>query len=346
MFKNVSSNDESSELLDRSSDICQISLENINILTLNVCGLKSKMKSPDFEFYISKYDLIFLTVTKFDYLDQINIDGFTTLTNNRKYKKRPSGGVAVIVKNRIAKNVEQLPFSFQPNNKINTKLDDLDQIIIDGFTTLTNNRKYKKRPSGGVAVIVKNRITKNVEQLPFSFKDTIWVKIKNLFEKPIVMAAIYNPPENSRYADDNLFYFIEKVVLDNYDETCSICLFGDLNARTANLSDSVQDDALKNVENQEFVPLQRSNQDNTVNQYGLYTIRSVYDLYIVNGRCGEDKYVGKTTSKNVSTVGFCIVTKDIFDKIEQFEVKEFDDMWSVIHCPLHLSLVSYTTSER
>ena len=100
-----------------------------------------------------------------------------------------------------------------------TKLDDLDQISIDGFTSLTNNRKYQKRPSGGVAVIVKNTIVKNVEQLPFSFQDTIWVKIKNLFEKPIVMAAIYNPPENSRYSDDNLFDFIEKVVLDNYDET-------------------------------------------------------------------------------------------------------------------------------
>ena len=116
------------------------------------------MKSPDFECYISKYDLIFL---------------------------------------------------------LETKLDDLDQIFIDGFTLLTNNRKYKKRPSAGVAVIVKNTIVKNVEQLPFSFQYTIWVKIKKMFGKPIVMATIYNPPENSRYADDNLFDFIEKVVLDN-----------------------------------------------------------------------------------------------------------------------------------
>ena len=69
------------------------------------------------------------------------------------------------------------------------------------------------------------------------------------------------------------------------------------------------------------------------------------DLYIVNGRCGDDKDVGKTTSKNISTVDYCIVTKYIFDKIEQFQVKEFDDMVSDIHCPLQLSLVSYTTSE-
>ena len=290
LYKNVFLNTESCESLDRSLEICQISLENINILTLNVCGLKSKMKSPDFECYISKYDLIFL---------------------------------------------------------METKLDDLDQIFIDGFTLLTNNRKYKKRPSGGVAVIVKNTIVKYVEQLPLSFQDTIWVKIKKLFEKPIVMAAIYNPPENSRYADDNLFDFKEKVVLDNDDKTCSICLLGDFNARTANLPDSVQDDSFENLNNQEFVPPQRSNQDNTVNKYGhkLLDMCEHLDLYIVNGRCGDDKDVGKTTSKNISTVDYCIVTKDIFDKIEQFQVKEFDDMLSDILCPLHLSLVSYTTSE-
>ena len=44
------------------------------------------------------------------------------------------------------------------------------------------------------------------------------------------------------------------------------------------------------------------------------------DLYIVNGRCGDDKDVGKTTSKNVITVDYCIVTRDIFEKIEQFQV--------------------------
>ena len=134
---------------------------------------------------------------------------------------------------------------------------------------------------------------------------------KNLFETPIVMAAIYNPPENSRYADDNLFAFIEQVVLDNYDETFSIFLLGDFNAHTANLPDSVQDDAF---ENQEFFPPQRSNQDNTVNKYGhkLLDMCKHLDLYIVNGRCGDDKDVGKTTSKNVSTVDYCIVTRDIF----------------------------------
>ena len=45
------------------------------------------MRCPDFGLYISKYELSFLMETKLDDLDQIIIDGFTTLTNNRKYKK-------------------------------------------------------------------------------------------------------------------------------------------------------------------------------------------------------------------------------------------------------------------
>ena len=58
----------------------QILLENINILALDVRGLKCKMRSPDFELYITKYDLIFLLETKLYDLHQIIVDGFTTLT--------------------------------------------------------------------------------------------------------------------------------------------------------------------------------------------------------------------------------------------------------------------------
>ena len=84
LFKNIPLNNVSSRSLDRSTEeICQTSLENINILSLNVCVLRSKMRSPDFELSISKYELICLMETKLDDLVQIIIDGFTTLTNNR-----------------------------------------------------------------------------------------------------------------------------------------------------------------------------------------------------------------------------------------------------------------------
>ena len=69
------------------------------------------------------------------------------------------------------------------------------------------------------------------------------------------------------------------------------------------------------------------------------------DLYIVNSPCGDDKGVGKTTSKNVSTVDYSI-DQGYFLKIDQFEVKEFHEMLSDIHCPPHLRLVSFTTSVK
>ena len=61
------------------------------------------------------------------------------------------------------------------------------------------------------------------------------------------MAAIHNPPENARYADDNLFVLTDTIFVDNYDETFRICLLGDFNARTANLPDSEQDDAFEKL---------------------------------------------------------------------------------------------------
>ena len=69
-------------------------------------------------------------------------------------------------------------------------------------------------------------------------------------------------------------------------------------------SGSVQDDAF---ENKEFVS-QRINQDNTVNKYEhkLVAMCKHLNLCSINDRCGDDKDVGKTTSKNVSTVEYCI----------------------------------------
>ena len=46
-----------------------IELSKLNIIYLNVCGLKSKLKLLHFEEFMQKYKLIFLTETKLDELD-------------------------------------------------------------------------------------------------------------------------------------------------------------------------------------------------------------------------------------------------------------------------------------
>ena len=47
--------------------------DGLKISSINVCGLCSKMKSPDFSEFVNNYDIVFLTETKLDDLDECNI---------------------------------------------------------------------------------------------------------------------------------------------------------------------------------------------------------------------------------------------------------------------------------
>ena len=64
----------------------------LKIVSLNVCGLMSKMKYPEFcEMQVSN-DIICLTETKMDDLDSFDVDGFTCFMKNRSIYKRKWGG--------------------------------------------------------------------------------------------------------------------------------------------------------------------------------------------------------------------------------------------------------------
>ena len=66
-------------------------------MALNVCGLKMRLKSTEFEISIQKYDLICLTETKLSEIDDIVINGFKMFKKNRPKSQRASGGVALLV---------------------------------------------------------------------------------------------------------------------------------------------------------------------------------------------------------------------------------------------------------
>ena len=49
---------------------------------LNVCGLKSKIVSNDFEQFLCHYNLLCLTETKLNDLDDFRFDGYTFFNKN------------------------------------------------------------------------------------------------------------------------------------------------------------------------------------------------------------------------------------------------------------------------
>ena len=91
---------------------------------INVCGLKTRLKNAEFSEYINKFDIILLTETKLDNLDDISVPRFHLMNKNRKHKKRASGGVAVLISDELdnyvcALDVEQVDSIWLKINDIN-----------------------------------------------------------------------------------------------------------------------------------------------------------------------------------------------------------------------------------
>ena len=61
------------------------------------------------------------------------------------------------------------------------------------------------------------------------------------------------------------------------------------------------------------------------------------NAYIGNGRLGKDRYIGKKTCKDSTLVDYFILSSSLIKHIKEFEVKDFDPMFSDIHCLLHAS---------
>ena len=75
----------------------------MNILTLNVCGLASKLLSPEFNSLIQQYDVIGLQETKTDDTDSyLEIPGYKMFFHNRSCISRyRSGGIVLLVKHKL-----------------------------------------------------------------------------------------------------------------------------------------------------------------------------------------------------------------------------------------------------
>ena len=196
--------------------------------------------------------------------------------------------------------------------------------------------------------IVESKYCENVLLLKIS--DT-------LLGKDVIVGCIYVHTEGSDYADKNVYYKLSQELLFLGNSDVLIC--GDYNARTGNLCEFVSyDEAIKNdldIANQILDITQsemsleeigftheRFNMDVKINNHGRELISMCKDLglFIVNGRMGSDKGVGRLTCKNRSTVDYCIVSSGIVPNICNFEVDDFCESLSDVHCPVGISLKS------
>lgn len=54
---------------------------------------------------------------------------------------------------------------------------------------------------------------------------------------------------------------------------------------------------------------------------------------MANSRAGQDKNIGKITSKGISLIDYAVCSPELFN-IDDFVVLEMNKMYSDIHCPI------------
>ena len=92
----------------------------LSFLALNVCGIRSKMKYPDFLSLIPSHDIIAISESKLDDTDAVDVPVYVAFYQNRGKFRRKSGGL-VINKEELAQYVTVFE-SKEKNPKIDTRV--------------------------------------------------------------------------------------------------------------------------------------------------------------------------------------------------------------------------------
>jgi hypothetical protein len=171
----------------------------------------------------------------------------------------------------------------------------------------------------------KKKIVKYINPLKTESSFDFWFKIsKELLglDEDVIFGIVYIPPKYIVYSSIDAFSEIENEYLTLQRNYKYIVLNGDINGRTANETDFIFiEDNLCNIDLPELfyvnrvnileelnIPVNRTSQDIVKNQYGnrLLELCKCNDLFIVNGRIGGDKNIGKLTCKNSNIVDYVI----------------------------------------
>ncbi|CAG2205913.1 DUSP10 [Mytilus edulis] len=258
---------------------------------------------------------------------------------------------------------------------LESKTDEFDILgMPDGYKYFAKHRTKFKKKSGGIIICFKSNLEKFLKFPKSNSEFVQWVVLeKGLvdFNKNLLMGCMYLPPENTKYTSNEAFIEVEIEMIElvnKYDGQPLIV--GDLNAKTKLLDDVViPDDGLFDIlddfEDDSFVSylydyqnlcdnnvsLKRCSKDGSVpNNYGykLIDFCKRNNLYIGNSRLpGNDYMIGLTTCNSVSLIDYLLLSSNIFSLIKEFNVLEFNPLFSDVHCGLcfcfHASVNIFTT---
>jgi hypothetical protein len=83
------------------------------------------------------------------------------------------------------------------------------------------------------------------------------------------------------------------------------------------------------------------------NRYGnmLLEFCKGNSLFIVNGRVGKDKNIGKLTCRNASVVDYCISSPYLLKSFKDFDILDSSKLYSDVHSPITICFSSDNFSQ-
>ncbi|CAG2219780.1 unnamed protein product [Mytilus edulis] len=283
----------------KSESVKSNSCDSVKVLALNVCDLKSKLKSPELEVLCNNYDILCFSESKLDQYDVINIKHFKSLPPlNRKNAKRKSGGIIVFVRDYLFENVEVLNSSNE-----NVLWFILDNNVFD-YATLF----------GAVYIPPESSNYSNIDIFDVLERDIIKYTAETRCK--VCLLGDFNAHTGTKtdFTEIN-DYVLNSVQLEDVINSVNLETLGiDVSRNSLDLS-------VNNYGNR------------------LLQLCQNIELLIVNGRLGKDKGIGALTCKNTTIVDYCILSPELFPYISEFEVLPFDPMLSDVHNALHVKIL-------
>lgn len=257
---------------------------------------------PEFVNLLNKHDILCLTETKTDDLDEINHENFIFhIKNRKKISNFRSGGIALGYRKSLQKFIHPIKTDcqFVLWFSIDGKCFNISENVIIGIVYIPPiNTLYTSEDA-----------MSEIESEFHNFQ----INTNHIF-----LVGDFN----SRIGKENDFYEFSE-----FDEHVSEDFIDVNEFNNVTFLDTLN------------IPRKRNSQDLVVNSYGrkLLDFCKNNNMYVLNGRVGKDR-IGKVTCKNISVVDYVVSSASSFCQIYGFEVLDFCKLFSDVHSPLCLCL--------
>ncbi|CAG2235195.1 unnamed protein product [Mytilus edulis] len=272
---------------------------------------------------------------------------------------------ALIIKSMCENNLEiEDELNIKSAFRLECWINNTCNIEIDDFVCKSIPLSRKKYKQGcGMYVMIRKILSPYVKIIDISYETLIWIRIaKELTgcESDYLIANLYIPPQNSsfyRIHNCDLFYELESQMIHYSAECPNIFVIGDLNARTANMNDYVQNDKLHDSILDRVGDLFtyvadealscRNNPDAGTNDYGtkLLNLCKSSGLRIINGRHPDGLSNDFTYSgpRGMSVIDYLLAKPNNIEKVLKFITSNFTTYSD--HAPIHVQFKTKCTMQ-